>query len=172
MNTRRIIIVGPSGSGKTTVADMVAASSGLPLISMDNFRTRGVRTTKYFVQHNGERVRNFEHPDLWDGNVIAFKLQALIRSGQGFVVEGNHLLHYPAIAAIEATERYYLHVDHAVSVKRRETRHRYSPADESFIRIGQSQTACWVEPQKQLPRVVVIDGSRGTGELANLIMKG
>lgn len=125
---------------------------------MDNFRARGVRATKFLVEHNREMIRNYEHPDLWDGAVIGFKLQALIREGRGFVVEGNHLLHYPQILALEGAERYYIHVDHATSVKRRETRHRYSPADESFAKIGAAETARWVEPQKTLPGVRVIDG--------------
>lgn len=171
MNPRRILLVGPSGSGKTTIGQIVSMAIGVPLLSMDDFRTRGVRSTKYWIAAGKEKIRNFEHPDLWDGRAIAMKLEALIRAGNGFVIEGNHLLHYPQIAALAPRcDLFYLHVDHAMSVARRRTRHRYSPADESFIQIGEVETARWVVPQKLFPGIHVIDGTRSTGRLADRIL--
>lgn len=172
MKPRRIIIVGPSGSGKSTIGDMVAAGSGVPLLCMDDFRMRRSRMPKFVVQIGKRNVRNYEHPDLWDGRAIAMKLSALIIAGKGFVVEGNHLLYYPEIGALsEGCELYYLHVDHATSVARRKTRHRYLPADESFMKIGEAETARWVIPQKNFPGMVVFDGSRSTGALAGAILQ-
>jgi len=150
----------------------VSDALGCSLISMDDFRSRGVGRTKYFTQHNGEKIRNYEHPDLWDGLAITHKLRAFIRDGLGFVAEGNHLLHYPGIAELaQHWEIVYLAVDHATSVVRRKTRHRYSPADESFIRNGALQTALWVEPQKFLPRVRIIDGTFALDVIASLILR-
>ncbi len=171
MKPQRIIIVGPSGSGKSTVGDMVAASSGVRCFSMDDFRARGMRATRFMVWHGNEKIRNYEHPDLWDGRALAMKLEALIASGLGFVVEGNHLLHYPEIASLAPScELFYIHVDHKTSVARRETRHRYSPADESFVKIGEAETARWVEPQKQFPKICVLDGTRSIGSIVMSIL--
>jgi shikimate kinase len=162
MNTRRIIIVGPSGSGKTTVAEAIARELNLPVVSMDDFRSKGKCVLQFYVDHRGKKVKNFEDPRLWDENAIACKLRACIQAGQGFVAEGNHLLAYPSIAAILDTERYYLDVPHKVSVARRKTRHRYLPADESFILIGEEQTRLIVAPQLAMPDVIRLDGTLHT----------
>lgn len=166
---RRIIIVGPSGSGKTTVAEVVARELGLPLVSMDAFRARGLRL-QFYVDHAGQKVRNYEDPRMWDPNAIACKLRALITTGHGFVAEGNHLLRYPEIAGIPNAEWFYVDVPHAVSLARRKTRHRYLPADESFALIGEEQTKIQVEPQRHFPGVRVLDGTRPPADVAACIL--
>lgn len=162
---RRIIIVGPSGSGKTTVAETVARELGLPLVSMDAFRAKGLRL-QFFVEHAGQKVRNYEDPRMWDPNAIACKLRAVIAAGGGFVAEGNHLLRYPEIAGIPHVECFYIDVPHAVSLARRKTRHRYLPADESFALIGEEQTKIQVEPQRHFPGVRVLNGTRPPANVA------
>lgn len=154
---RRILIIGPSGSGKTTVAQSVARELNLPLVSMDDFR-RKMNNGFPTVLHNNKRVRTHEDPKSWDGHAIFHKLRALLATG--FVAEGNHLLMYPQIAALEGTERYYIDVPFAVSVERRKTRHRYLPADVSFNLIGEQETARVVAPQLAMPGVVKLDGTR------------
>lgn len=57
------------------------------------------------------------------------------------------------------TERFYIDLPFNECVLRRKTRHRYQPADESFILIGEQQTAEIVAPQKLMPDVQVIDGT-------------
>lgn len=156
---RRILIVGPSGSGKTSLAEALAVALGIPLISMDNFRAHGYSKV-FTVEHKGRKIRNYEDPRMWDENAIACKLRWSVETGAGFIAEGNHLLMYPAIAALPGVERFYLDVPHAVSLARRRTRHRYLPADESFRLIGEAQTARHVAPQKHLPGVRVLDGTR------------
>lgn len=161
MNPRRILIIGPSGSGKTTVAQAVARELRLPLISMDDYRAKR-KAAQYFVEHHGRQVRNYEDVRMWDGNAIACKLRACIQAGSGFVAEGLHLLAYPEIAALPIAERYYLDVPHRISVARRKTRHRFLPADESFVLIGEQQTALHVAPQLALPDVIRLDGTAST----------
>lgn len=157
MNPRRILLVGPSGSGKTTVAALISRALGLPVVSMDDFRIRGIRHPPY-VMVDGKQIRTYEDPRLWDGHAVACKLMALISAGNGFVAEGNHLLHYAPIAALPDTEHYYLDVPFGVSLDRRKTRHRYLPADESFALIGESETARWIAPQLSHPGIIRLDG--------------
>ena len=166
---RRILIVGPSGSGKTTVGQAVARELDVPLISMDDFRSRGV-LRKFFVEHPSGRVRNYEDPRMWDGNAIACKLRAFARTGSGFVAEGNHLLYYPEIRTIPETELYYIDVPFEVSLARRKTRHRYLPADESYLLIGASETARWVSPQLAARGIVRLDGTESTHNTAQAII--
>lgn len=159
--SRRIIIVGPSGSGKTTVAQAVARELGVALISMDDFRIRKSNKVLFTARAGAQEVRSWENPGCWDGNAISSKLRAAHQLGVGYVAEGNHLLMYPGIAALDA-ERYYLHVPFKVSLERRRTRHRFLPADESFKLIGVQETARWVAPQQLLPGVVILDGTAHT----------
>lgn len=163
---RRIILVGPSGSGKTSLAHELSRLINLPVVSMDDFRAKSYLHGQ-FPQVG--RIRNYEHPDCWDPVAISSKLRTMSRRGEGWIAEGNHLLHYPAVAELES-ERYYLDVSFEVSLERRKSRHRFSPADESFVAIGREQTQLWVAPQKLLPGVVTFDGRRTTEWLANQIL--
>ncbi len=168
-SVRRIIITGPSGAGKTSVATEVARELGVPVISMDNYRAKSCRGGEY-VTHAGKQVRNYEAVSNWDGHAIACKLRALIQNDQGFVAEGNHLLAYPAIAALPGIETFYLEVPFAVSLARRKTRNRGTAPDWSFALIGREQTTLIVEPQKNRPDIVVIDGTYPTPEIVALIL--
>lgn len=169
MNLRRIIIVGPSGSGTSSVGREVARELGVPLFSLDEFRARGKRNAPYLAV-GGLRVRNFEHPDNWDGNALSFKMLACVRNHGGFVAEGNHLLVYPNVASIAETERFYLDVPFKVSLERRKSRHRYLPADESFALIGEDQTRLWVWPQQALPGITILDGTKPVIETVAAIL--
>lgn len=168
--SRQIIIVGPSGSGKTTVAQAIARELGLPLISMDDFRIRKSNKVLFTARAGTQEVRSWENPGCWDGNAISSKLRAAHQLGVGYVAEGNHLLMYSGIAALDA-ERYYLHVPFKVSLQRRKTRHRFLPADESFKLIGESETLRWVAPQQDLPNVVLVDGDNPTYTLVQQILR-
>lgn len=153
---RCILIVGPSGSGKTTVAEIVARELGVPLISMDDFRVR--RRWPLYVD-SAKKLRTFESPLLWDGRAIACKLRACIQAGSGFVTEGNHLLYYPEIAALPDVECFYLNVPFAVSLKRRQARHRGTEADRAFALVGESEIKRYVLPQRSVPGITVLDGT-------------
>lgn len=161
---KRYLILGPSGSGKTTLARELADRLDLVLISMDDFRVKMVRNAPT-VEVGGRKIRSYENPVAWDANAIWFKAQACIKSGMGFVIEGNHLLQYPRIAEIPDTERVYLDCDFATSIARRKQRNRGTAADESFAIIGEGETARWVVPQKAMPGVRVLDATRPTAEL-------
>jgi cytidylate kinase len=119
MDFRRILIVGPSGSGKTTVARLVAGRLGLPLVSMDDFRIKGRLSVRL---PSGDNVRTFEHPALWDADRLAIRLFDCLETANGFVAEGNHLLHYAIVRAIPDTLRFYIDVPFEVSLQRRSTR--------------------------------------------------
>lgn len=129
---------------------------------MDDFRVNG-RIMPLFVEHAGKKVRNYEDPRMWDENALAHKLRAC--ADTGFVCEGNHLLRYPSIAALADTERYYIDIPFEVSLARRKTRNRGTAPDWSFALIGKMMTKVIVEPQKDWPRVRVIDGQLTTDEI-------
>lgn len=175
MNPRRIIIVGPSGGGKTALAEALARELGIPVISMDEYRVRSNRTP-IMTEVAGRKVRNYEHPHYWDSNSVACKLRACIQAGAGFIAEGNHLLTYPAIAALAADESngielYYLDVPFAVSLERRTHRNRGTLADQAFAIIGEQETAKWVTPQKAIPGVRVLDGTALTTDTTATILQ-
>ncbi len=152
----RILIIGPSGSGKTTIGEAVARELGLPLLSMDNFRARGLKK-KFMVGS----VRNFEDPRMWDGHALACKLRACTQAGAGFVCEGNHLLQYPEIAELsQRAAVFYIDVPFSVSVERRRQRNRGTAADWSFSLIGEAMTKKFVEPQKSAHGLVILDGTK------------
>lgn len=166
---RRIILVGPSGSGKTSLAHELSRLLNLPVVSMDDFRAKSYPKQQFpYVWIKGQRIRNYESPTCWDPVAISSKLRTMSQRGEGWIAEGNHLLVYPAVAELES-ERYYLDVPFEVSLERRKSRHRFSPADESFAAIGREQTQLWVAPQRLLPGVVTFDGRRPTEWLAGQI---
>jgi len=165
--SRRIVIVGPSASGKTTLATAIAQELGCPMLSMDDYRQRGM----YFVQHEGRKVRNYEDPRGWDANAIMCKLRVLCNVGQGFVAEGNHLLRYPDIAAIPEIETYYIDLSFATCLSRRKTRNRGTEPDWSFAQIGRRMTCEIVYPQRDVPGIRILDGTLPTAELARRILQ-
>lgn len=169
-DARSILIVGPSGSGKTTVGEAVARELGLPLLSMDSFRAKGLRK-QFHVEHAGEKVRNYEDPRMWDGHALACKLRACVQAGSGFVCEGNHLLQYPEIAELsQRAAVFYVDVPFSVSVERRRQRNRGTAADWSFALIGEAMTKKFVEPQKSAHGLVILDGTKPTADLVAAIV--
>lgn len=173
MIPHRIIIVGPSASGKSTVAEDVSTRLRLPIIHMDDFRIKAHRNQPR-VKTKWGLVRSYEDPTMWDGHAIACKLRALVHSGSGFVVEGNHLLRYPEITALAMLcypVSFYIDVPFRVSLSRRKARHRHMMADESFALIGESETDRWVVPQKKMPGVTVIDGTMDAAAVVAAILQ-
>jgi shikimate kinase len=166
-----ILIVGPSGSGKTTVGEAVARELGLPLLSMDSFRAKGLRK-QFHVEHGGEKVRNYEDPRMWDGHALACKLRACVQAGSGFVCEGNHLLQYPEIAELsQRAAVFYVDVPFSVSVARRKQRNRGTAADWAFAIIGEEMTKWFVEPQKSAHGLVILDGTKPSADLVAAILE-
>lgn len=161
----RIVIVGPSCSGKTTVARYVSGALGLPLVSMDGFRVSGRR---YFVDVAGREVRTFEHPQLWNERRIGFALTEEL--DRGFVAEGNHLLRYPEIASIPNLQCFYLDLPWESVIARRRDRARMNAADESFILVGELETAKYVLPQKDHPGIRILDARKSAPDLMREII--
>lgn len=174
MHTRRLLLVGPSGSGKTTLAESLASRFSVPVIAMEEFRMRLNRNVP-FVMHAGQQVRAYDHPVYFDANAISHKMLAQIRARRGFIVEGAHLLQYPAIAHMAADdianiEVVYLDIPHAVTLERRRRNNKGTLHDESFALIGESETAKHVTPQKLMPGVRVLDATRPVAELLAAIV--
>lgn len=160
-----VMIAGPSGSGKSTLAAIVAAEVAATLISIDDYRRRGIRR---MVPCNGELVRTFEHPDHWNGLGLALRLKALDRLQQPWIAEGVLLWHFAPIATIPA-RRFYIDVPFEVCVARRQFRARHPVSDRSFALVGRAETDRWVRPQRD-SGAIVLDGTRAAGALAEDIV--
>ncbi len=156
-----VLIAGPSGSGKSTLAAIVAAKISATVVSIDDYRRRGVRR---MVQCNGELVRTFEHPDHWNGLGLSLRLNALDRLKVPWVAEGVLLWHYAFVAALPA-RRFFVDVPFEVCVARRRQRARHSESDRSFALVGAAETERWVHPQRDCG-AIVLDGTQSPESLA------
>ena len=157
-----VLISGPSGSGKTTLAHKVGLKFGMPVLHLDDYFIRGA---KAFVDCAGARVRTFERPALYDGARLAADVGA---QRHGCVVEGFCLFTYPEITVLNGF-RFYLDVPFGECLARRNARKPQRPSDRSFRIVGESETAAFVLPQRNLPGIHVLDGTRGIEELAAAI---
>lgn len=162
MKAHRILIAGPSCSGKTTLAVEYAKATGIQVFSLDSFRSR----TKRYVQINGVEWRDYENPDCWHGRAFA---QMLATQQGPFIAEGTCLFRYREVIDWLDADRYYVDVPFAVSLERRRARARNKQADETFAATGENGLIRWVEPQKLIPYMRILDGLMPTAELLKII---
>ncbi len=146
----RVLIAGPSGCGKSTLARALGAQMGVPVVCLDDYWRRGM---VLFTDFDGQKVRTFEHPKLYDGDRMRRDLAGL----PGFIADGFCLLQFPLIRDMTASQ-YYIDLPFEVSRARREARKPARPSDRSFMRIGRQETERWVLPQRELSGVTVLDG--------------
>jgi shikimate kinase len=159
-STPKILIAGPSGSGKSTLATAIASELHVPLFSLDDVFIR--RGRKIFVETESGRVRSFEHPELYDGPLLAKQLAGCTG---GFVAEGFCLFQYPEMLHIGAL-RCFMDVPFDTCVARRAARRPARPSDVSFCRIGRMMDTAFVRPQAVIPGVRLIDGTRPIAVIA------
>jgi hypothetical protein len=107
---------------------------------------------------SGRLVRNFEHPDSYDGARLAADIAACA-SKSPCVAEGFALFKYGEILALTGT-RMYLDVPFEVCLLRRIARRPQRPSDQSFQLIGKAETLRTVIPQRDTPGVLILDGLR------------
>lgn len=160
MKPHRLILAGPSCSGKTTLAEQYATITGIRLFRLDDFRRR----VKRFV--TGTDVRNYEHPDCWDGRTFA---EALATCTGPFIAEGVCPLHYREVLEWVDADRFYMDVPFAVCLARRKARGRHGPSDTAFAMFGEGETREWVEPQRAVAGVRILDGTLPTMELVQIL---
>lgn len=161
--TRRIFIAGPSASGKSTLAKAVAARVGARRFCLDDYF---IPRARVFVDTNGGPVRTFERPELYDAARLARHVAAVPGP---VVTEGFCLLGYPEFREQDAL-RVYVDVPFDICLARRLARRPIRPSDQSFRIIGRSESAAFVEPQRKVPGVVVLDGRNSTDELVCAVL--
>lgn len=152
-----VLIAGPSGCGKSTIAAMLCERLRARSLSLDDYF---IRRSPLYVETAQGRVRNYEHPSLYDGAMLAADITA---HAVPVVAEGLCLLHYPEIQRIPAL-RIFLAAPFETCLRRRQQRRPARPSDRSFAVIGREQTELWVEPQRRLPGVIVVPCSESVEE--------
>lgn len=156
----RIGIAGPSCSGKSTVARLLAATIGAPVMSLDDYYVK--KHTRRYVMEGGERVRSYEHPGAYDGSLLL----DWARSQADVVAEGFLLFRYPSSERVFDL-RIFLDLPWDEIVRRRGERkgQNASRVQESFNRIGRSEWELYGARQRDFPGVVTLDAMRPVGDI-------
>lgn len=163
MKVKRYLIAGPSSSGKTTLAYELGKVTGYPVFSLDSFRARCIR----HVDHGGKQYRAYEHPDCWHGRAFAGMLAT--QSGP-WIAEGTCLFQYREVLEWLDAARFFVEVPFQVCLARRLKRGRHGPSDEAFAAIGEAETLRWIEPQRKVAGVHILDGTLPSLDLAKLLI--
>lgn len=158
-----VFIAGPSASGKSTLAKAVAEVLGARVMCLDDYF---IPRARIFVETPGGRIRTFERPELYDAGRMARDVAAV---NGAVVAEGFCLLGYGEFRAQNAV-RVFVDLSFDICLARRLARRPVRPSDKSFRVIGESESATFVEPQRDIPGVVVLDGRRPTSELLRAVL--
>lgn len=164
----KILIAGPSGSGKSTVAWELAQRLNYSWFCLDGYFKKPI-----YVTYNGKDYKSYEHPGCYNS---ALMLEQILKfEGEeskyvnGIVIEGFCVFNYPAIFNLTKF-RFFLDATHEICVNRRIQRTQgKSPADESYMIIGEGEALKHVYPQKAMAGVVVIDANLDINTIINKI---
>jgi hypothetical protein len=156
-----IAIAGPSCSGKTTLARIIAAMLGAPLLHLD----------RHWLGHVERPVvsghPSFERPDQYDGAALLELSREAVATSADVVVEGFLLFRYPGFLEM-ADKAIYLDVPHDVVAARRRARAlakaalddvpggRSESADAGWQAHGREEWLAYGAFQRDLPGVEVL----------------
>jgi len=177
-------IAGPSCSGKSTVSNAVARELTAPVVCLDYQYDRDL--PHMFT----DGVRTFERPELYRGDELARISRELAQDGHStfkelkhrvektitlsasdyLILEGFILYQYESIRKI-CDLMFYIDVPWDEMVRRRTARPTEPKTDEAFFKIGKIETQTYVEPQKKMPKVIVLDGTQSTDSIAQQIVQ-
>jgi uridine kinase len=178
-----ILISGPSCSGKSTLAQKLATELTGEILSVDMFYKSGGE--KFYVQHQGERIRTYERKESYEGKRVAQIIKELhekdqvtydainfttkktetytIKQNEYILVEGFHTLNYPSLITL-ATTSIYLDLPFEQQLARRKLRGGRVNSNTTFEKIGQQEYEQYVLPQKEIADLV-LDATESTEEL-------
>jgi uridine kinase len=181
---RIIGIAGPSCSGKSSVAKLLAKELDANILSLDNFIIR--HAEPIYVDINGEKIRTFERPELYDGKRLANCVKELERKGflktrifnltklededisvtkkDWLILDGFLLFHFKELNKL-INYKFFIDLSFDEIVKRRIKRADRPKADKSFVLIGEQENKEFVLPQKDFTGVIVLDGKKSLAEL-------
>jgi len=183
---KTIGICGPSCSGKTTIAQALAKELDANSLSLDNFYILG--TQKIYVKHNGEKLRTFERPELYDGNRLAIVVNELQKNGRSkfkamldfkkkeyqeielvkkdfLILEGLHLFQYEQLNKL-IEHKFYIDLPSEIMLERRAERMGRNHSDLTFLKIGPQEWEKYGLKQKDVPDVVILDGKEDLNTLS------
>jgi uridine kinase len=177
-------IVGPSCSGKTTISELVAKQLIAQVIALDHMRIKDY--PHIFV----DGIRTSERPELYDGEKLAgiaqeWKNKKSVKlfeyhskeyhprevcGGEFLILEGFLLFQYPTLLSC-CDLKFYIDLTWETIAARRLARNRSPARDAEFVRIGKSENRKYVEPQKFMQDVIVIDGLEPSRKIAEKIVQ-
>jgi len=182
-------IAGPSCSGKSTIAGKVAERLGCDVLSLDQFFIKGL--PYLYVEVDGQRLRTFERPELYDGQRMALVLEALknessvevplfnfqtreyedtiLRGKEFLVVEGFLLYAYNRLVDL-IDHKYFIDIPMSVAYERRMSRKRPNEDKMNFLTVGQQEWERYGAPQKAVVDVV-LDGTQDVHISVDYILK-
>jgi uridine kinase len=185
---RVIGIAGPSCSGKTTIAQHLARVLNAQLINADLTYIRGSKRP-LVKGENGVLYESFERAELYDHARIARALSELATNGTStirlldwetkehyeveltadrpIIIEGFALYTHEALTGL-IDEKYWIEVSVDESIRRRLGRGGRT-SDEAYAQIARSERR-WIEDQKHVPGVIVLDGTEPIEALCSRIL--
>jgi dephospho-CoA kinase len=182
-------ICGPSCSGKTSVVKLLAQELDANVLGLDNFIVKNAG--KIYVDYNGQKIRTFERPELYDGKHLAkcvkelekkgslttkiFNLTKLeeeeisIKNKDWLILEGFLLFHFSELNRL-MDYKFFIDLPFEEIVIRRAKRADRPKSDKSFILIGKQENREYCLPQKNFPEVISLDGKKSLAELKSEIL--
>ncbi|MFH1290668.1 MAG: hypothetical protein ABIH92_04640 [Nanoarchaeota archaeon] len=150
-----------------------------------------MRKEYIYVEHQGEKIKTFERPELYDGKRLAETIKKIKLSGEAtfswlnfetheyekkkltekdyLIVEGFLLFCYPEIVE-EIDYKFYLDLPGEVVIERRKKRLRHKSSDETFFKIGMQEYEKFGLRQKDVKGINVIDGLKSVDEICEEIL--
>lgn len=190
---KTIGICGPSCSGKTTLAKKLDQQLRGELISLDYFYKS--ESKPLYIDYNGEEIRTFERPEQYNGKAMAELVETIenlekklvyvheifdmdkqkmkkkiFMKRDYLILEGFLLFSYEEL--IEKIEhKFYLNIPYEKTLERRSARPRNAPADEGYRKIGKSEWEQFGIKQKEVPGIIILDGTKSINELYDEVMQ-
>lgn len=167
---------GPSCSGKTTLARKTSKILNCPLIHMDQFCIHNA----YKPIVNG--YASYEQPHQYDHIATLNYLKKISTEYKNVIIEGFLLFSYPELYQ-KCDLHFFIDLDFETQKQRRLKRSQQkeydgvwgeghnNDADIGFLAHGKEEWQKYGEKQKELTKVICLDGKKDTKYLMDVIIK-
>lgn len=184
---RIIGLAGPSSSGKTSVANELRQTLDAEVLSLDHFYKEGY--PNIYVEKDGEKIRTYERPELYDGKKAAEVINDLkegdvvvdiwdmdreeyrenvFEKKDYVIVEGFLLYTYEELRTV-IDDMFYLDLDRDTIIERRLKRLDRT-SDKTFLEIGIEEFERFGREQKFYDEVKVIDAKKEIKEIEKEVL--